>query len=66
MNTAVVPKNGTEKANYMEIKKFMRVLSHPERDESRSLDKSGTYNAHPYAASNGLLSLLLFYAWIAG
>jgi len=28
----------------------MRVLPHPERDESRSLDKSGTYNAHPYAA----------------
>src|SRR5260370_404004 len=28
----------------------MRVLPHPKRDESRSLDKSGTYNAHPYAA----------------
>jgi len=43
----------------MEIKKFMRVLPHPERDESRGY-------AHPYAALNGLLSLLLFYAWIAG
>ena len=50
----------------MEIKKLLRAVPHPERDESRSLDTSGTYSAHPYAALNGSLSLLLFYAWIAG
>jgi hypothetical protein len=56
----------------MEIKKLLRAVPHPGRDESRSLDKSGTYNAHLYAtfcceaALNGSLSLLLFYAWIAG
>ncbi len=49
----------------MEIKKFMRVLPHPGRDKSRGY-------AHLYAtfcceaALNGSLSLLLFYAWIAG
>jgi len=49
VKAAAIKSMGERAGLIMEIKKLLRVLPHPGRDESRSLDKSGTYNAHPYA-----------------